>query len=129
MALDPVALVLVDLNPVLTLDPTLQDAIPVRIAAEMAIQGWATGDTTDQQNVYIATLVTRVLVSRLLLQFSQAIKQTEGGAAKVVFVEAIKYLEALKESLDQRRLEEAFIANPQSMITFDKWPGCGVSSF
>lgn len=129
MAVDAASLVLIDFDPVLTLDPTLQDAVPVRIAAEMAIQGWITGNTTDQQNVYIATMVSRSLVSRLLLKFSQEVKKTEGGAAKVEFVEAIKYLQELKAELDLRRLEEAFIANPASMITADKWPGCGVSPY
>jgi hypothetical protein len=129
MAVDPVALVLIDLDPVLTLDPTIADAIPVRITAEMAIQQWAAGSTTDQQNVYIATLVTRVLVSRLLLKFSQEVKKTQGGSAQVEFVDAIKYLQELKAELDQRRIEEAFIANPLSMITSDRWPGVGVLSF
>jgi hypothetical protein len=52
---DTEALVQIDLDPVLTLDPTLSDAIPARIEAEMAIQGWITGDMTDQRSVYIAT--------------------------------------------------------------------------
>ena len=129
MAVDPTSLVLIDFDPVLNLDPTFQDAVPVRVAAEMAIQGWISGNTTDQQNVYIATMVSRSLVGRLLLKFGQEVKKTEGGAAKVEFVEAIKYLQELKVQLDQRRLEEAFVANPASMITADKWPGCGVSSY
>jgi hypothetical protein len=65
----------------------------------------------------------------LLLKFSQEIKKTEGGSAKVEFQDAIKYLNSLREILDQRKLEIAFVANPLSVVTDDKWPGVGVVSF
>lgn len=122
-------LVLIDLDPVLTLDPTIRDAIPSRIDAECAMQGWISSALTDQQAVFTATQVTRSLVSRLLLKFSQEVKKTAGGAASVEFQDAIKYLQELKADLDQRRAEQAYVANPSSLVTTDRWPGVGVLSF
>lgn len=124
--ISPEDLVLIDLDPVFQLDPTLRDAIPARVEAEMAIQGWTLGDLTDKRAVYLAILVTRSFISRLLLKFSQEVKKTEGGAAKVEFMDAIKYLEALREELEQRKAEAAFIASPASIVTSDRWPGVGV---
>lgn len=123
---NPETLVLIDLDPVMTLDPTLADAIPARVEAEVAVQGWTQGNLTDQQSVFIALLVTRSFVSRLLLKFSQEIKKTAGGAASVEFADAIKYLDALQKELDARRIEIMFIANPTSIVTADRWPSTGV---
>jgi hypothetical protein len=128
MAVSAENLVQIDLDPVMTLDPTLADAIPARVEAEMAVQGWTLADMTDQRSVFVALLVTRSLVSRLLLKFSQEIKKTAGGSAQVEFNDAIKYLQALQAELDQRRIETMFIANPTSIVTTDKWPSSGVLS-
>ena len=126
--IDPASLVLIDLDPVLTLDPTIADAVPSRVEAEMALQGWGSADMTDKRSVLISVLVTRSLIGRLLLKFSQEIKKTEGGTAKVEFMDAIKYLDQLKADLDQRRMELMFVANPVSIVTTDKWPSTGIMS-
>lgn len=128
MSVDAASLVLIDLDPVLSLDPTIADAVPMRVSAEMALQGWTAADMTDQRNVFIALLVTRSLITRLLLKFAQEIKKTAGGAAQVEFQDAIKYLQNLKDTLDEQRLEMMFVSNPLSVPTTDKWPGVGVSS-
>jgi hypothetical protein len=122
-------LVLIDLDPILALDPTIRDAIPSRVEAECVMQGWTPVSLTDQQSVFVATQVTRSLVTRLLLKFSQEVKKTAGGAASVEFQDAIKYLQELKADLDQRRAEQAYVANPSSIVTTDKWPGVGFVSF
>jgi len=124
--INPEDLVAIDLDPIFTLDPTLRDAIPARIEAEMAIQGWTLADLTDRRAAYIAILVTKSFVSRMLLKFAQAIKKTAGGPASVEFADAIKYLESLREELEQRKQETISIASPTSIVTTDRWPGVGV---
>ena len=126
MSVSPEELVLIDLDPVLTLDPTIRDAIPARVEAEMAIQGWGVIDLTDKRAAYIAILVTKSFVSRLLLKFAQEIKKTAGGTASVEFQDAIKYLEALRDELEARRVAASSAASPSSIVTTDRWPGVGV---
>jgi hypothetical protein len=127
MAVSAEALVAIDLDPVLALDPTLRDAIPARVEAEMALQGWGVIDLTDKRSAYIAILVTKSFVSRLLLKFAQEIKKTAGGTASVEFQDAIKYLEALRDELEARKIAAASAASPSSLVTADRWPGVGVA--
>lgn len=129
MSISPEELVLIDLDPILVLDPTIRDAIPARVEAEMAMQGWGVIDLTDKRAVYIAIMVTKSFVSRLLLKFAQEIKKTAGGTASVEFQDAIKYLEALKEDLEERRQAASSAASPTTVVTTDRWPGVGVAGF
>lgn len=129
MSIDIEQLVLVDLDPVLELDPTITTAINSRIEAEMALRTWTLLDMTDQRSVYIALLVTRSFVARLLLKFAQEVKKAAAGKSSVEFGDAIKYLEALKVELDNRIYKAEATVNPSIIPSDEKWPGCGIVGF
>lgn len=129
MSIDISALVAIDLEPVFELDPTIQTAIDSRIEAEKALRQWAEADMTDQRAVYIALVVTRSFVGRLLLKFSQEIKKAGAGKAAVEFDQAIKYLEALKDELDSRIAKAEIGVSPDTIPSEIRWPGVGVVGF
>lgn len=120
-------LVRADLEPVFDLDPTLEDAILDRIDAEIALLGWINEELTDQQMAYVAILVTRAFIPRLLLRFAQELRRAKGGTAEAEFNDAIKYLKALQEELKERQDTAARETNPSILPTeIPPWPGVGV---
>lgn len=129
MSVDAEQLVLIDLDPVLELDPTITTAVSSRIEAEMALRGWTEADMTDKKIVYVSLLVTRSFVARLLLKFAQEIKKASAGKSQVEFSDAIKYLEALKVELDSRIFKAEAVVQPDLVPTDEKWPGCGIVGF
>lgn len=129
MSIDITQLVLIDLDPVLELDPTIQQTIQSRIEAEMAVRSWTEADITDQRAVLLSLLVTRSLVTRLLLRFSQEIKKTTAGKATVEFDNAIKYLEELRSDLDFRISRTERSVAPDQIPSEVRWPGVGVVGF
>lgn len=129
MSIDIERLVEIDLEPVFELDPTIQLAIPSRIEAEKAVRGWVEADMTDKRAVYVATVVTRSFVARLLLKFSQEIKKAGAGKAAVEFDNAIKYLEALRHELDERIRKEEIGIDPELIPSEIRWPGVGIIGF
>jgi len=127
MSIDIQGLVEIDLQPIFELDTTLSTAIPDRINAELALQGWTLADITDQKAVYIATLTTKAFIPRLLLKLSMEIKKVKGGKAETEFQEAIKYLTELREELTERLQRAASEAAPEDLpFTGTPWPGVGV---
>jgi hypothetical protein len=127
MSIDIQGLVEIDLQPIFELDTTLSTAIPDRINAELALQGWTLADITDQRAVYIATLTTKAFIPRLLLKLSMEIKKVKGGKAETEFQEAIKYLSELREELTERLQRAASGAAPEDLpFIGTPWPGVGV---
>jgi hypothetical protein len=126
VAIDIAALVAIDLEPVFELDTTLQLAIPSRVEAETALRGWTEADITDRRAVYIALLVTKSFVARLLLRFSQELRKAGAGKATVEFSDALKYLTALQAELNARLLKAETEMAPDSVLDDARWPGCGV---
>jgi hypothetical protein len=116
VAINITQLVRDQLDPVLTLDPTITDAIPRQIDAQIALQGWATSDLTEQKSVYISVLATKGLIPRLLLKFSQKVAKAKGGPAEAEFVEAIKFLEALQKELAAQAKAAAWEADPDDTV-------------
>jgi hypothetical protein len=129
MAIDPVALVTQDLQPLFLLDAALEATITPRVAAMQAMKGWST--LTDQQAVYIALLTTKALIPRILGKFSQEVQKVKGGKSEVDLVKAIEYLNALREEIDE--MLSMFIdveggsippgVDPKLMMV--RWPGIG----
>lgn len=129
MAVDIEQLVLIDLDPILELDPTISQTISSRIEAEMAVRGWTEADMTDQRAVLLSLLVTRSLVTRLLLRFSQEIKKTTAGKATVEFDNAIKYLEELRSDLDFRISRTEKSVAPDQIPSEVRWTSVGLVGF
>ena len=126
MAIDIASLVAIDLEPIFELDPTIQTAIPARVEAETALRGWTEADLTDRRSVYIAILVTKSFVARLLLRFSQELKKAAAGKSAVEFGDAIKYLMALRDELSARLNKAEIEMAPDSVLEGARWPGVGV---
>lgn len=119
-------LVEIDLNPVFALDTGLQATINDRIEAEVALQGWTLGDLDDQKSVYIAALVTKSYIPRLLLKFAQEVQRAKGGKAEAEFAKAIDYLKQLREECDDRIQRAAAEADPEDVLLDPvRWPGIG----
>lgn len=131
MSIEIQTLVEIDLEPVFSLDTTLQVTIPTRIEATLATLGWTLADLTDQRSVYVAALTTLSFVPRLLLKFGQEIKKAKGGKAETEFFEAIKYLQELRKALDDVVTRAASGAGTEDTAseTVDPWPGVGVLGF
>jgi hypothetical protein len=119
MAISAIQLVTDQLEPVMSLDPTIEQAIPRQVDAQIALQDWAIADVTDQRSVYIAILTTKALIPRLLLKFSQAVQETEAGAAKAKFAEAIRFLEALQKEMTEQAKAAAREADPEDAIDLE----------
>lgn len=129
MAIVIQTLVEIDLEPVFTLDPTLQATIPTRIEATMATLGWTLADLTDQRSVYVAAVTTLSFVPRLLLKFGQEIKKAKGGKAETEFFEAIKYLQELRDALNDTVARAASGAGTEDIANTEDlapWPSTGV---
>lgn len=116
MAISATQLVTDQLEPVLLLDPTIEAAILRQVEAQIALQGWAVSEVTDQRAVYIAILSTKALIPRLLLKFSQEVQEAEAGPAKAVFQDACKFLEALMAELTAQAKAAAKEADPEDAI-------------
>jgi len=116
MAIDMAQLVKDQLEPVLELDPTLEAVIPRQVAAQTALQGWAAAGLSEQQSVYVSILVTKALIPRLLLKFSQEIKRAKGGPAETEFHDAVKFLEALQKELEAQARAAAKEADPEDAV-------------
>jgi len=123
MAIDIVQLVKDQLDPVLTLDPGLDAAIPRQVDAQIALQGWSAVTVSDRQGVYISTLATQALIPRLLMKFAQEIKRAKGGDAEAEFMDAIKFLEALQKQLAAQVNRAAKEAAPEDAeVEPVSWP-------
>jgi hypothetical protein len=120
MAISAIQLVTDQLEPVLSLDPTIEAAISRQVDAQIALQGWAVSDVTDQRSVRIAILSTKALIPRLLLKFAQEVQQAEAGPAKAVFQDACKFLEALMKELEAQAQVAAREESPEDAIEIDK---------
>ena len=120
MAISAIQLVTDQLEPVLLLDPTIEAAISRQVDAQIALQGWAVSDVTDQRSVRIAILSTKALIPRLLLKFAQEVQQAEAGPAKAVFQDACKFLEALMKELEAQAQVAAREESPEDAIEIDK---------
>ena len=103
-------------DPILALDPTIADAIPRQVDAQIKLQGYAVSSLTEQQGVYISVLATAAMVPRVLLKFSLKVGEVKGGPAEAKFVEAIKYLEALERSLNEQIKRAAWEADPEDTV-------------
>lgn len=132
MAVDMQVLVENRLSPLFSLDPTLQNIIPSEITAQIALQGWSLAAIDDQKAVYLSLLTTRALVPRLLLKFSIGVKRAKGGPAEAEYMDAIKFLEALREELTVQLRAAAAEADPVDVdVVSDTtpWPSVGVVSW
>lgn len=127
MAVDIQQLVEIDLEPVFTLDTTIQVTIPNRIDAEVALQGWELTSLDDAQRVYIALRVTKSYITRLLLKFSQEIQEAKGGKAETKFAKAIDFLEELRKDINERIQAAAKEVDPEDVVgPAIPWPGVGI---
>jgi hypothetical protein len=120
MAVSAIQLVTDQLEPVFTLDTTLEAAISRQVDAQIALQGWAVSDVTDQRSVRIAILSTKALIPRLLLKFAQEVQQAEAGPAKAVFQDACKFLEALMKELEAQVKAAAWEEEPEDALELDR---------
>lgn len=112
MAVDAVQLVKDQLEPVFLLDTSLESIISRQVDAQVALQNWPISEIDDQKMVYISKLTTKALIPRLLLKFSQEVQEAEAGAAKAVFADAIRFLEALQKELEEQCKAAALEADP-----------------
>jgi hypothetical protein len=119
MSVDPEQLVKDQLDPVMTLDPTIEAAIPRAIEAQIALQGYPVA-ISERQAVYISILATKALIPRLLLKFMQEVQRAKGSDAEAEFADAIKFLEALQKELTAQANKAAAEADPEDV---DEKPG------
>jgi hypothetical protein len=131
MAVSASQLVLDQLDPILTLDATITQAITRRVDAEIAIQGYAVLTMTDAEQAYIGDLVLQAMLPRLILKFSQELKKAKGGPAEVEFQTAIDFLKTLQSQLKDKIKQTASQVDPADTIdpTRPAWPSVGFRSF
>lgn len=130
MAVNPTALVLDLLDPVLVLDSEISGAVTRAVEAQQALQGWGEDAISDQQKVYIALLSLRFLIPRLLLKFAQKVKKAQGGTAVAEYDKAISYLESLQSTLAEQIKAAAHEVDPTDILDNPvRWPGVGVKTF
>jgi hypothetical protein len=116
VAIDPVQLVKDQLEPVLTLDTTIEAAIPGQVEAQIALQGLDAGAITDQQRVYVSVLATYALIPRLLLKFAQKVKKAKGGSAEAEFHDASDFLKLLQGQLKDQIKAAAKETDPADAV-------------
>ncbi len=116
MAISAIQLVKDQLEPVLTLDTTIEAAIPRQVEAQIALQGWPLSSMTDQRSVYISLRATQALIPRLLLKFSQSLKKAVGGPAETEFQDAVNFLQALQKELAEQVKAAAKEVDPEDAI-------------
>lgn len=131
MAVSASQLVLDQLDPILSLDATITQAITRRVDAEIAIQGYAILTMTDAEQAYIGDLVLQAMLPRLILKFSQELKKAKGGPAEVEFQTAIDFLKTLQSQLKDKIKQTASQVDPADAIdpTRPAWPSVGFRSF
>lgn len=125
-------LVINRLSPVFSLDTTLHSVIPDEITAQIALQGYSLLDVDDRKAVYIALLTTKALIPRLLLKFSMRLESVKGGPAETQWVDAIKFLEALREELVGQLRFAAREVEPEDVdlgMPPEKWTSTGIRSW
>ena len=103
------------LEPVLLLDPTIEEAIPRQVEAQVALQNYGP-DLDDRKMVYVSVRATQALIPRLLLKFSQKVQKAKGGPAEAEFADAVKFLEILQRTLEELAKVAAWEADPQDTI-------------
>ena len=128
MSVDAVQLVTDQLEPVLTLDTTIEDAIPRQVEAQIALHGWTGISLSDQRAVYVSVLATKALIPRLLLKFSQEVKKAKGGPAETEFMDAVEFLKALQAELTAQVRAAALEADPDDLVDVPvkRVPGTGI---
>jgi len=127
MAVDAVQLVKDQLDPVLTLDPGLDAAIPRQVEAQIVLQGWSAATITEKQAVYISVLATKAMIPRLLNKAMQEVKKAKGGPAETEFQDMVEFLKALQKELADQVKAAAHEAAPEDVITDPtRWPGAGI---
>jgi hypothetical protein len=130
MAVSASQLVKDQLDPVLLLDPTLEVAIPRQVEAQTALRGWGSITLSDQQIVQVSMLTVKALIPRLLLKFAQEVKKAKGARAEVDFQNAIDFLKALQDEVNNQL---ATMAGGETTVDAEGipvgWPSTGVMGF
>ena len=131
MTISASQLVLDQIDPILTLDPTITAAVTRRVDAEIAVQGYAMATATDAEMVYISDLTLQALIPRMILKFTQELKKAKGGPAEVEFQSAIDFLKALQTQLKDKVKQTAAQVDPGDTLDVVNvaWPSTGFRSF
>lgn len=131
MAVDPNRLVENYLNFAINLDSTLKAAIPECVEAEIAIQGWAGLELTEQQKAYVAKLATKGMLPRIIGDFTRKMQSVKGGPAEAEYVDAIEALKLLQKELTAAVNAAAKNVDPADVedALLPTYPTCGMVGF
>lgn len=125
MAIDVSTLVMDQLDPIVDLDSTIQQAVNRAIEAQTALRGFgATLD--DQQKVMLSLYVLRNMIPRLSLKFAMKIKDVESVKARARYDRAAQYLELLAKKIEQEIDDGERETTPENVEGENiAWPGIG----
>ncbi len=131
--IDVAKIVEINLRPVITVDATIPDDIPVMIEAQWAMQGWIAPGDDDRQRAYISALTLEAFMPRILLLYADEIEGHIVAAESTKMPDRVKYLKALQTAIDKLKASASGIG-PESkvnnqLLELNRWPGCGIASW
>lgn len=125
MAIDVSTLVMDQLDPISSLDSTLQQAVTRVIESQTALRGFGT-TLDDQQKVLLSFYVLRNMIPRLSLRFAMKIRDVQSVKAKARYDQAVQYLELLAEKVEGEITDAERELTPENIEGENPaWPGIG----